>query len=276
MNHRKIKLAVLFLIFFAAFCRLLPAQAYMEFPLSTEQAEDGGRIRVYLPEVSNGKAVIVCPGGGYRYLEMNKEGYAYASWFNERGIACVVLRYRLPKGQPELPLQDAEQAIRLVRAHASEWNIRPDQVGIMGSSAGGHVASTLATHFNPDTRPDFQILLYPVITMNPSDTHKGSLKELLGQAADDTLIRHYSNEEVVKTDTPPAFIALSDDDNIVPSLNSINYYLALKKQHISCELHVYPTGGHGWGMNKNFLYYNQLTASLDLWLRNLLLLENNK
>lgn len=266
MGNRKIKVKGLFFLFFVLFNSLLPAQEYMEYSLDAE----GSSIRVYLPEVPVGGAVIVCPGGGYRYLEMNKEGYAYASWFNERGIACIVLQYRLPGGQSELPLRDAEQTIRFVRTHAKEWKINPSQVGIMGSSAGGHVASTLATHFSSDTRPDFQILLYPVITMNPAYTHKGSMEELLGKEADESLIRYYSNEKVVKTDTPPAFIALSDDDTIVPSVNSVNYYLALKKHHVSCELHIYPTGGHGWGMNEKFLYYSQLTASLDLWLKNLL------
>ena len=270
MGNQIAKIGNLLFMFFVLCNHWLTAQEYLEISLGGSIDGSGVQIRVYLPENPNGGAVIVCPGGGYRFLEMDKEGYAYAPWFNERGIACIVLKYRLPDGKSGIPLIDAEQAIRLVRDYAKEWNINPGKVGIMGSSAGGHVASTLATHFAADTRPDFQILLYPVITMNPLLMHKGSSEELLGKRAKKELIKHYSNEKWVTEETPMAFIALSDDDNIVSSVNSIGYYLALKKHHVPCELHIYPTGGHGWGMNKNFLYYNQLTTSLELWLQNLL------
>lgn len=274
MANRK-NIVFLFLMVFhciAGFC--LSAQEYVEYPLNQERPGLGGVIRVYLPEVSNGAAVIVCPGGGYRYLEMDKEGYAYARWLNQQGIACVVLRYRLPGGNPEIPLQDAVQAIRYVRKHAKEWNVRPNKIGIMGSSAGGHLAATLATHCEADTRPDFQILLYPVITMDPAYTHKGSFDELLGHTATEQVISSYSNEKAVSAETPIAFIALSDDDNIVPPINSIFYYLALREHNVSCELHVYPTGGHGWGLNENFLYYSQLTTSLQKWLEKVLFSTN--
>ena len=174
MGNQIAKIGNLLFMFFVLCNHWLTAQEYLEISLGGSIDGSGVQIRVYLPENPNGGAVIVCPGGGYRYLEMDKEGYAYAPWFNERGIACIVLKYRLPDGKSGIPLIDAEQAIRLVRDYAKEWNINPGKVGIMGSSAGGHVASTLATHFAADTRPDFQILLYPVITMNPLLMHKGS------------------------------------------------------------------------------------------------------
>lgn len=248
----------------------IEAQDYFELPLwsATEVIPDDEipTIRVYHSEKPNGAVVIACPGGGYRYLEMNKEGYAFAPWFNERGITFVVLKYRLPAGNPQIPLADAKQAIRLVREHVKEWKIDPQRVGILGSSAGGHLASTLATHFDADTRPDFQILLYPVISMDTAYTHKGSFQELLGENPSREDISLYSNECQVTPQTPPAFIVLSDNDKTVASQNSVNYYLALNKNNVPSEMHIYPTGGHGWGMHKNFMYYNQWTQSLEQWL----------
>lgn len=273
MGNGEIKKSLFFTIFCCIVAFYLSAQEYTEYPLNQEFPSAGGIIRVYLPEVPNGGAVIVCPGGGYRYLEMSKEGSAYATWFNKHGMACIVLQYRLPNGCSEIPLQDASQAIRYVRKHAEEWNIYPDKIGIMGSSAGGHVASTLATHYEPDTRPDFQILFYPVITMEPEWTHKGSMDALLGKKATKKKIQYYSNERKVSANTPITFIALSDNDNIVPSVNSIRYYLALQKAGVSCELHVFPTGGHGWGMNEKFTYYDQLTTALWSWLKKVVLIE---
>lgn len=248
------------------------AQKYFEIPLydsiGTEN-NDAPSIRVYLPEKASECAVLACPGGGYRYLEMNKEGYAFAPWFLERNVAFIVLKYSLPKGDSERPLLDAKRAISIVREHAKEWNINPAKIGIMGSSAGGHIASTLATHFDSNTRPDFQILLYPVITMNREFTHLGSRDELLGENPCDSLVNLYSNELQVTSTTPPAFIALSDNDNIVPSRNSVEYYLALNKKQVSSEMHIYPTGGHGWGMHQDYKYYNQWTNALGVWMKNL-------
>lgn len=222
---------------------------------------------VYLPEKSNGGAVVVCPGGGYGLLAMDHEGMNLAPWFNQRGYALIVLKYRMPNGYPEVPLSDVAEAMRIVRRQASEWGIRPDKVGIMGSSAGGHLASTLATHFDTHTRPDFQILLYPVISMQHGITHGGSRNNLLGNNPTPEMITYYSNEKQITPQTPPAFLILSDDDTAVPSRNSIDYYLALRAAGVSSEMHIYPIGGHGWGFNDSFAYKGQWTQALDQWLR---------
>ena len=242
-----------------------------------EQEMDNGRvsniknpdITVYRAENPNGMAVIMCPGGGYARLAMNHEGHDMAPWFNTQGITYVVLKYRMPNGHNEVPFSDVEQAIRLVRQHAAEWNINPAKVGIMGASAGGHLASTLATHYtSKGTRPDFQILLYPVITMDANFTHAGSRENLITKNPSADLIAKYSNELQVNAQTPQAFIALSSDDKAVLPQNSINYYLALLKHNVPATMHIYPTGGHGWGFRDNFTYKRQWTDELEKWLRN--------
>ncbi|WP_321331366.1 alpha/beta hydrolase [uncultured Bacteroides sp.] len=225
-------------------------------------------ITVYRAEKPNGIAIIMCPGGGYSRLAMNHEGYDMAAWFNTQGITYIVLKYRMPNGHNDVPLSDAEQAIRLVRQHATEWNIQTDKIGIMGASAGGHLASTLATHYsNKETRPDFQILLYPVITMDATYTHTGSRENLITKSPAPELVKKYSNELQVTSETPQAFIALSSDDKTVPPENSVNYYLALLKNKVPATLHIYPTGGHGWGFRDNFVYKRQWTEELEKWLR---------
>lgn len=225
-------------------------------------------ITVYIPQKPNGKAIIMCPGGGYAHEATGHEGHDMADWFNSQGITYVVLKYRLPQGDPTLPLADAMQAVRLVRENAEEWGVDRTKVGIMGASAGGHLASTLATHYSdPDTRPDFQILFYPVITMDPAYTHMGSHDNLLGKSADKTLEQIYSGEKNVTPDTPKAFIMLSSDDTLVPVANSVNYYTALLNNEVSATLHAYPEGGHGWGFRDSFKYKPQWTAELEKWLR---------
>lgn len=241
-----------------------------------EQEMDNGRvsniknpdITIYRAEHPSGMAVIMCPGGGYARLAMNHEGHDMAPWFNTQGITYVVLKYRMPNGHNEVPFSDVEQAIRLVRQHAAEWNINPAKVGIMGASAGGHLASTLATHYtSKETRPDFQILLYPVITMDANFTHAGSRENLITKNPSADLIAKYSNELQVNAQTPQAFIALSSDDKAVLPQNSINYYLALLKHNVPVTMHIYPTGGHGWGFRDNFTYKRQWTDELEKWLR---------
>lgn len=225
-------------------------------------------ITVYLPKESNGMAIVMCPGGGYTRLAMDHEGHDMASWFNSQGITYVVLKYRMPNGHYEVPLSDAEQAIRIVREHAKEWKIDPAKVGVMGASAGGHLASTLATHYSDKgTRPDFQILLYPVITMDETKTHGGSRTNLIGKTPSTELINRYSNELQVSKETPPAFLALSSDDKAVPADNSIRYYLALLNNDVPVSMHIYPIGGHGWGFRDNFTYKRQWTGELEKWLR---------
>ena len=225
-------------------------------------------IRVFLPEGrSTGRAVIICPGGGYYTLAYGHEGYDYASYFTHQGIALVVLKYRMPHGNHRVPLADLCEAMRTVKAHALEWGINPDDIGVMGFSAGGHLASTLATHYPQELKPAFQILFYPVISMDTTITHRGSRDNLIGQNPDPQLVDCYSNELQVDADTPRAFIALSDDDNVVPVENSLHYYTALHRHHVPVSLHIYPTGGHGWGYQETFRFKNEVHNALADWLR---------
>ncbi len=230
---------------------------------------DKPSLRVFLPspEIATGRAVLALPGGGYSGLAYQHEGYDWAPYFNKQGIALVVLKYRMPNGNPTLPISDAEAAMKMLRDSAEVWNINPADIGIMGSSAGGHLASTIATHSCPELRPDFQILFYPVITMDKSYTHRGSHDNLLGKDASPELENQFSNEKQVTKETPRAFIAYSDDDKAVPPANGVNYYLALHKKGIPAVLHIYPTGGHGWGIRESFLYKSEMLSDLSAWLR---------
>lgn len=267
---------------------MLSAQNTMELPLwpagapnsnglsGAEERLDGGRVShvstpsvtVYKAEKPNGMAIIMCPGGGYALLAMNHEGHDMAPWLNAQGITYIVLKYRMPNGHYEVPLSDAEQAIRLVRRHAKEWNIRPDRIGIMGASAGGHLAASLATLCSSEeTRPDFQILLYPVISMQTGVTHGGSRQNLLGKEPSQELTEKFTLEKQVNERTPQAFLVLSADDRSVPPANGIHYFEALLQHQVPATLHVYPTGGHGWGFRDAFPYKRQWTGELEKWLR---------
>ena len=214
---------------------------------------------------STGTAVIICPGGGYSILAINIEGSLVAKWLNTLGISAFVLKYRLPDTSIMInktigPLQDAQRAMRIVRSHAKEWKINPQRIGIMGFSAGGHVASTLSTHYNQkvynvkdsvSARPDFSLLIYPVISMRKSITHMGSRINLLGKNPSKALVQLYSNELQVNKNTPPAFLVQAMDDNVVPVQNSIDYALALHKYKIPVELHLYERGWHGFGLARH-------------------------
>ena len=267
---------------------MLSAQNTFELPLwpagapnsngltGTEEDLEGGRvanvikpsITVYKADKPNGMAIIMCPGGGYARLAMNHEGHDMAPWLNAQGITYIVLKYRMPNGHYEVPLSDAEQSIRLVRQHAKEWNIRPDRIGIMGASAGGHLAASLATLYSSnETRPDFQVLFYPVISMVPGVTHGGSRQNLLGNNPSQELEDKYTLEKQVNERTPQAFIMLSADDGAVPPANGIHYFEALLQHQVPATLHVYPTGGHGWGFRDAFTYKRQWTGELEKWLR---------
>ena len=225
-------------------------------------------ITVYPAPNPNGIAIIMCPGGGYWGVALQHEGHDMASWFNTQGITYVVLKYRMPNKHCEVPLTDAEQAIRMLRKHATEWGVNPNRVGIMGASAGGHLAASLATLYSSEaTRPDFQILFYPVISMVKDITHEGSRTNLLGQTPSQELVDKYSLEKQVTTQTPQAFIMLSTDDDTVLPLNSIGYYLTLREHKVPVCLVSYPTGGHGWGFRDNFIYKRQWTGELEKWLR---------
>lgn len=233
-----------------------------EFLNQTVSAE----LYVFPAQNPNGRAILMCPGGGYWGLAMNNEGLAMADWFNSLGITYAVLKYRMPNEHDEIPLADAEQAMRILRSHAAEWGINPDEIGVMGASAGGHLASTLATHAKADARPAFQILFYPVITMEEGITHQGSRDFLIGKNPTKEKVDLYSNELQVNSATPQAFIMVSADDNLVPVENTFRYAEALSKNNVPFSLHVYPTGGHGWGFGDFFTYKPQWTAELAKWL----------
>ncbi len=233
-------------------------------------------ITIFRAVKPNGKAVIICPGGGYGILAFDKEGTRVAEEMNRWGITAFVLKYRLPNDTINIdkslaPLQDAQQALRLVRTNAKEWGINKNQIGIMGFSAGGHVAATAATHFkfmadadNADTtsvRPDFAILIYPVISFDSTITHKGSRNNLIGKNPSQQLTNFFSNELQVGMETPPSFLIHAGDDGAVPVENSLRYYQACIKNKIAAELHLYPKGGHGFGM------YNKTTD--DNWMERL-------
>ncbi len=237
-------------------------------PYPTSDAADTAKVKVFLPneKKATGRAVIICPGGSYRNLSMNNEGVNWAGWLNNQGIAAIVLKYRMPHGQTMAPVSDAEEAIRLVRRNAAAWHINRQDVGIMGFSAGGHLASTIATHSKMEAKPDFQILFYPVITMMPGYTHQDSHNNLLGSDAHKKEEREYSNDQQVTRVTPRAFIALSDDDDIVQPANGVNYYVELYRHDVPATLHVYPGGGHGWGMSADFRYHVEMLLDLKAWL----------
>jgi len=204
---------------------------------------------VYLAPNPNGKMIVVCPGGGYSTL--SNVGLGSARWLNKHGFSTAALHYRLPKGRCEVPLKDAEQAIRVIRTHAREWKV--NEVGIMGTSAGGHLAATVSTLYSSEyTRPDFQILYYPVITMDKTFTHGGSRHELIGDNASKELEERFSCEKQVKEKNPRAFIVVSATDLIVPVKNSLEYAQALVEKGVPVSLHVYPYGKHGFGYNRNF------------------------
>jgi acetyl esterase/lipase len=231
--------------------------------------EDTARVRVFLPEENRNtrRAVVICPGGGYSHLAMEHEGYDWAAFFNKEGIAAIVLKYRMPHGKYEVPISDAEEAMRLVRQHSAEWRINPDDVGIMGSSAGGHLASTIATHSVKEAKPNFQILFYPVISMNPEFTHRGSHDNLLGEKPRKKREIEYSNDMQVSRTTPRAWIALSFNDDVVMPINGSNYYTELYKHDVPACIHVYPTGGHGWGFRSSFDYHIEMLLELKAWLK---------
>ena len=228
-----------------------------------------GRMYVSLPadSVNTGRAVVLCPGGRYGYKEMVSEGFAWMPYLNWLGYAAIVVDYTLPAGNPALPVGDVEEALRTVRRRAAEWGIKPGEVGIFGFSAGGHLASYVATNSRGDARPDFQCLFYPVVTMDSAYTHLPSRENLIGRGASPADVRRYSNELNVDSTSPRAFIVANANDVKVPPQNSINYYLALIGHGVPASLHVYPDGGHGWGLSKQITFRRQIMDELEAWLR---------
>lgn len=233
-------------------------------------------LTAYIPEKGNGMAIVVCPGGGYRGVSIDKEGHNVAKALNEKGIAAFVLKYRTPNDtfcidKSLAPLQDAQQALRTVRKNAVKWHINTSKVGIMGFSAGGHLASTASTHFtkNADSavmdttnvRPDFAILLYPVISFSEELMHKGSRDNLIGKTPSAEMTKLYSNELQITPQSPPTFIVHAADDKTVKVENSVQYYLSCIKNGVLTEMHLYPKGGHGFGLNN--------TTTEDKWIERL-------
>ena len=239
-------------------------------------------ITVYLPRsvAPNTPAVVVCPGGGYRTLASNHEGRQVASYLNSLGVAAFVLRYRLgPRYHHPIELGDAQRAIRQLRSHAAEWRLDPARIGIMGFSAGGHLAMTASTKFDSgsagasdavdrvSSRPDFAILGYPVISMTEEWTHKGSRTNLLGETYDPELAKSLSGERAVTRDTPPTFLFQTNEDTAVPAENAVHYYLALRRAGVPAEMHVFEKGPHGVGLGNDDVALSAWPTLLANWLR---------
>lgn len=226
------------------------------------------KMTVFLPPTSSatGRAVVNLPGGGYSHLATGHEGFDWVPYFNGMGIAYAVVEYSFPKGNKDLPIKDALNAMKVMRDSAATWGFNPNDIGIMGSSAGGHLATTVATHAGPESRPDFQILFYPVVSMKKEITHGGSRKNLLGENPEEAEVLEYSNELKVTKDTPRAIMLLSDDDTTVIPANSILYYQALHKAGVPASMIIYPVGGHGWGYKPGFAYHDAMLNQLKAWL----------
>lgn len=240
-------------------------------------------IRPYLPsqDRATGTAIVICPGGGYGNLAMDHEGRQVARWLNDMGVAAFVLKYRHGGNgyKHPVPLLDAQRAIRLVRSRAAEWQIQPDRIGVLGFSAGGHLASTAGTHFAPgspraddlversSSRPDFMVLIYPVISLTEPYTHKGSRRNLLGDDPDPDLVVKLSSEKQVTDQTPPTFLVHTDADTGVPVENSLAFYAALRKANVAAELHVFEKGPHGFGLGKPGLPASEWPKLFETWLR---------
>jgi acetyl esterase/lipase len=259
-------------------------------------SRDGDKpaLTIYLPakEKATGAAVVICPGGGYGHLAMDHEGHQIAQWLNSFGVAGFILQYRHSKsgagyGHPA-PLQDAQRAVRTVRARAKEWNVDPARIGILGFSAGGHLASSAGTHFQNrysdakdsidkvSCRPDFMILIYPVISFTEWCTHKGSRRNLLGNDPHRELVENLSNERQVTAQTPPTFLVHGNDDTGVPAENSIFFYLALRKAKVPAEMHIYENGRHGFGLGKKFGAVSSWPVRCEDWMRGRGLLDKKK
>ena len=251
-----------------------------------DEERDKPTLTIYPPRDGNGTAVIVCPGGGYGALADNHEGRQVANWLNGLGIAAFVLKYRLgPRYHHPVELGDAQRAIRMVRAQAKDFGVATDRIGICGFSAGGHLAATTGTHFDPgkpeapdpidraSSRPDFMILGYPVISFTTPYTHKGSLRNLLGDNPDPKLVESLSNELQVTPQTPPTFLFHTNEDTGVPAENSVLFYLALRKNHVPAELHIFEKGPHGVGLALRDPALSMWPALLANWFRTRRLLK---
>ena len=270
MKKYNLLITLLLLLFSTAAVaqRNFNVQVWADKAPNSNSLQDTAYIKVYLPNEkrATGRAVVICPGGGYEFLSMRHEGTDWAPYLNNQGIAAIVLHYRMPNGNPKVPVSDAEEAMRIVRRNAKAWHISPDDVGIMGFSAGGHLASTVATQSKGDAKADFQILFYPVITMMQGYCHQGSRDNFLGKSPKKKDEQKYCSDMQVTRVAPRAFIALSDDDHTVMPINGVNYYTELFRHDVPASLHVYPGGGHGYGMKTSFPYHIEMLLDLKAWL----------
>ena len=251
----------------------MTAQAQTARKFTLDLTDDGkAQMVCFLPETPSGKAIVGVPGGGYSMLSNTHEGYLASDWLNQQGIAYFVVNYRLPNGDRTLPMGDVWKGIRIVRDSAVVWGINPHDVGIMGFSAGGHLASVISTHSEFDLRPDFTILFYPVISMDERVSHKWSCVNFLGEEGQKNpdLVHDFSTMNAVRRHlTPPAIIITANDDRLVPFVtNGLEYYKAMRNAGNECTVHVYPTGDHGFGFGPWFKYHDQLLTDLGNWLKN--------
>ena len=248
----------------------MQAQTARKFTLDLT-ADGKAQMVCFLPQTPSGKAIVGVPGGGYSVLSNNHEGYMASEWLNNQGIAYFVVNYRLPEGDRSKPIGDVENGIRIVRDSAAVWGINPHDVGIMGFSAGGHLASVVSTHADFDVRPDFSILFYPVISMDERVSHKWSCVNFLGEEGQKNpdLVRDFSTMNAVRRHlTPPAVIITASDDRLVPFVtNGLEYYKAMRNAGNDCAMYVYPTGDHGFGFGPWFKYHDQLLTDLGNWLK---------
>ena len=245
------------------------AQTARQFTINL--TDDGkAQMVVFLPTSPSGKAIVGVPGGGYSMLSNTHEGTQWSGWLNQKGIAYFVVNYRLPNGDRTIPMGDVEKGIRIVRDSAAVWGINPHDVGIMGFSAGGHLASVISTHSDFAVRPNFSILFYPVISMDERVSHKFSCMNFLGREGqkDPKLVHDFSTQNAVRRHlTPPAIILMSSDDRLVPPVtNGVAYYSAMRNAGNECAMHIYPTGDHGWGIGPWFKYHDQMLNDLGTWL----------
>ena len=248
----------------------MQAQTARKFTL--DLTDDGkAQMVCFLPTSPSGKAIVGVPGGGYSVLSNTHEGYLASEWLNNQGIAYFVVNYRLPNGDRTLPMSDVQKGIRIVRDSAIVWGINPHDVGIMGFSAGGHLASVISTHADFDVRPDFTLLFYPVISMDERVSHKWSCRNFLGEEGqkNPALVREFSTDKAVRRHlTPPAIIIMSNDDRLVPPVtNGVAYYSAMRNVGNECSMFIYPTGDHGFGFGTWFKYHDQMLTDLGNWLK---------
>ena len=229
---------------------------------------DNPDVKIFLPPsgINTGKAIVCCPGGGYSIVAAQHEGYDWAPFFNVQGVALAVVNYRLPGGDREIPMSDVRAAYKLLTDSAAVWGINPNAIGVMGSSAGGHLASAVATHPTPECKPAFQILFYPVASLDSAITHKGTRSGFLGKNNTDENAAIWSAENNINAESPKTLLFHSSDDTCVNPQNSIRLFNALQKAGVPVAMHLYPTGDHGWGFKKDFKYHDIILDEIALWL----------